>query len=81
MKNIWKRVISVMLGLMMSAPGISARASAADNTDKVQVWRRTDIVLQSEKEYNSLWMHPTPTWRNNGRHMPPACSSTRKEEG
>ena len=52
MKNLWKRVISVMLGLMMSASGICA-ASGADNTDKVQVWRRTDIVLQSEKEYNN----------------------------
>ena len=53
MKNIWKRVISVMLGLMMSAPGISARASAPENTGNVQVRRRTDIVLQSEKEYDN----------------------------
>ena len=52
MKRKTLKIISLMLGLCMAAPGhaLSADAEAAD---KVAVWSRTDIILKSEKTYNN----------------------------
>ena len=53
MKNLLKRMISVMLGLIMAVPGVCAAASVPDNYEKVEVWRRKDIILKSEKKYDN----------------------------
>lgn len=42
-----------MLGLFMSLSGVCAAASGAESSDKVEVWRRKDIVLKSEKKYKN----------------------------
>lgn len=53
MKKFAKRAVSVMLGLFMSLSGVCAASSGAESSDKVEVWRRKDIVLKSEKKYKN----------------------------
>ena len=44
-----------MLGLFMSLSGVCAASSGAESSDKVEVWRRTDIILTSNKEYKNAY--------------------------
>ena len=55
MKRFLKKAVSVMLGLMMTVPGVCAAASGPYSYDKVEVWCRKDIILLSEKKYDNAY--------------------------
>ncbi len=59
-KNLLKAFAMILTICMMTAylPAVTAMASAvsqalASNTEKVEVWRRTDIILTAEKTYTN----------------------------
>ena len=53
MKKRTMRLLSVMLGLCMAASGRTFAASGPEMIEMVEIWTRTDIILNSEKTYKN----------------------------
>ncbi|MGM9637628.1 MAG: DUF5060 domain-containing protein, partial [Eubacteriales bacterium] len=57
MKKIYIRILSFLLTLCLGIaylPSIAeAAAESLEDYEKVEIWKRTDIILKSEKEYDN----------------------------